>query len=120
MKAATRTTTKTARPVRGKGKPTRAPAATTGSKKAKVNAVPSKPKKESSVPVMQEREERNGVKRPRAGGKCAAVWVYLDSQVAKGKVPTIREVLEYAPVHGWNKNNVSAEFYAWRKFNRPA
>ena len=50
--------------------------------------------KESAAPVKREKlttvgkppkfaqEERNGVKRPKAGGACAAVWAWLDANPA--------------------------------------
>lgn len=70
-----------------------------------------KPKKES-VPKV-EREERNGVKRPKDGGLCAAVWAWLDAHPGA----TIKDAKAAAPENGWNENNVACEFYAWRKFN---
>jgi len=70
-----------------------------------------KPKKES-VPKV-EREERNGVKRPKDGGLCAAVWAWLDAN----PTVTIKDAKAAATDHGWNENNVACEFYAWRKFN---
>lgn len=70
-----------------------------------------KPKKES-VPKV-EREERNGVKRPKDGGLCAAVWAWLDAN----PTATIKDAKAAATDHGWNENNVACEFYAWRKFN---
>jgi hypothetical protein len=59
-----------------------------------------------------EQEERNGVKRPKAGGVCAAVWAWMDANPAA----TLKEAKAAAPAHGWNPNNVSCEFYARRKF----
>lgn len=56
--------------------------------------------------------ERNGVKRPKAGGLCAAVWEWLDAN----PVATLKEAKAEAPKNGWNVNNVSCEFYARRKF----
>ena len=70
-----------------------------------------KAKKDATPKVQQ--EERNGVKRPKPGGLCAAVWAWLDAN----PVATIKEVKAAAPDHGWNVNNVSAEYYQWRKFN---
>ena len=67
----------------------------------------------SSKPSKVEQEERNGVKRPKAGGVCAAVWAWLDANPAA----TLKEAKAVAPAHGWNENNVSCEFYSWRKFN---
>ena len=66
----------------------------------------------SKVPPKVEHEERNGVKRPKAGGVCAAVWAWLDAN----PVATLKEAKAVAPAHGWNENNVSCEFYARRKF----
>lgn len=77
-----------------KAKKTPAPVITTGKPKA-------------------ERGEQNGVKRPRSGGLCAAVWEYLDKH-PKASAKDLREV---APTKGWNVNNVTCEFYQWRKFN---
>lgn len=64
-------------------------------------------------------EVRNGVRRPLKG-KCAEVWATLtavqevsetDSQI------TIADVRALADSHGWNLNNATIEFYAWRKFH---
>lgn len=78
--------------------------------------------KESAAPVKKvttaskvpkvEQEERNGIKRPKAGGVCAAVWAWLDAN----PTATVKEAKAVAPAHGWNENNVSCEFYARRKF----
>ncbi|PLP98743.1 hypothetical protein [Cupriavidus pauculus] len=68
-----------------------------------------------AAPAAAQREERNGVKRPRAGGLCAQVWDWLDAH----PTATVKEVKAAAPAQGWNENNVSCEFYAWRKFSAP-
>ncbi len=57
------------------------------------------------------REERNGVKRPAAGGKCAAVWDYLD------KHPKASPKEAQTALPKLNANNVSIETYSWRKFH---
>lgn len=67
----------------------------------------------TSQAVRSPREERNGVKRPGSGGKCAAVWDYLDLY----PTATAKEVREIAGSMGWNLNNASIEFYQWRKFH---
>lgn len=59
------------------------------------------------------REERNGVKRPGAGGKCAAVWEYLDMNASA----TAKDMREFANSVGWNMNNTLIEYYQWRKFH---
>lgn len=63
--------------------------------------------------IQKEREERNGVKRPSEGTVCGAVWAEFD------KNPEIKasELADLADINGWNRTNVSCEFYAWRKFN---
>ncbi|HHK5321901.1 TPA: hypothetical protein ACQT2O_001275 [Pseudomonas aeruginosa] len=71
----------------------------------------SKPKKAAAPKV--ERVEQNGVKRPKDGGLCAAVWEWLDAHPDS----TIKDAKAAAPENGWNANNVACEFYAWRKFN---
>lgn len=60
------------------------------------------------------RIEQNGVKRPKAGGLCAAVWDYLDAHNEGATAKNIRVVAEQ---NGWNLNNAQIEFYQWRKFN---
>ena len=62
------------------------------------------------------REQRNGVKRPRPGGACAAVWQWLD-QHPGAKLADVRET---TGKKGWNQNNAAIEFYGWRKFNAVA
>ncbi|MBG4275771.1 hypothetical protein [Pseudomonas aeruginosa] len=71
----------------------------------------SKPKKVAAPKV--ERVEQNGVKRPKEGGLCAAVWAWLDAN----PTATIKDAKAAAPENGWNESNVACEFYAWRKFN---
>lgn len=62
--------------------------------------------------IQKEREERNGVKRPSEGTVCGNVWAEFD------KNPEIKasELADLADTNGWNRTNVSCEFYAWRKF----
>lgn len=64
----------------------------------------------SKVPKVE--QEQNGVKRPKAGGLCAAVWAWLDAHPST----TLHEAKAEAVQRGWNPNNVSCEFYARRKF----
>lgn len=66
--------------------------------------------------IEKHREERNGVKRPSAGGKCRAVWDYLDDAAAKGTTPKLADVKAHAEEQGWNIANASIELYQWRKF----
>jgi hypothetical protein len=74
-------------------------------------AVPSTAKAAMKTPAP--RLAQNGVKRPAPGGICAAVWDWLDTNPQA----TVRTLRDLAPARGWNINNVTSEFYSWRKFN---
>jgi hypothetical protein len=84
---------------------------------APVPATTAKPKKAPNALPKSPREERNGVKRPTAGGQCAAVWEALDQMRAAGTVPTPKDAKLWAESVGANANNACIELYQWRKFN---
>jgi hypothetical protein len=67
--------------------------------------------------IEKDREQRNGVKRPSAGGACRAVWDELDAAVQRGTPHTVKTIKLHADCNGWNVNNAAIEFYQWRKFN---
>lgn len=73
----------------------------------------------NGLKIEKDREERNGVKRPSAGGMCRAVWDFCDEQAERGaeNFPTAKSVRAHAELVGWNVNNASIEFYQWRKFH---
>lgn len=80
----------------------------------------SKPKQAAEDKVPREpREERNGVKRPRAGGLCAAVWDFCDhvARTEGASEVTAKVLRQAAEDKGWNENNALIEMYGWRKFN---
>ncbi|WP_327083322.1 hypothetical protein U0039_14990 [Stenotrophomonas maltophilia] len=60
-----------------------------------VQGVTTSKAKKAAAPKV-EREERNGVKRPRAGGLCAAVWAWLDAHpgatIKDAKLPPLTTV----------------------------
>lgn len=81
-------------------------------------AAPVKPEKVTTgskpVPATKiEQDERNGVKRPKIGGVCAAVWAWLDANPGT----SIKEAKTEGETQGWNINNVSCEYYAHRRFH---
>lgn len=76
-------------------------------------ATPSAETERSSTARAQP-EVRNGVRRPAPGGVCRAVWDWLDAN----PMVSPKDAKVAAADHGWNKNNVSAEYYAWRKFRQ--
>ena len=68
----------------------------------------------TGLKIEENREKRNGVTRPSAGGKCRAVWDALDDE---NELPSLKRVRELAILHGWNSANAVIELYHWRKFN---
>ncbi|QXV77189.1 hypothetical protein bas19_0076 [Escherichia phage ChristophMerian] len=83
--------------------------------KATVVEVTTQPAPVAPVKGKTRSETRNGVRRP-IKGKCADVWNALDNMLPNS-VPTIGNVRDLAKANGWNINNATIEFYAWRKFN---
>jgi hypothetical protein len=73
-----------------------------------------KPVKVAKVkaPVVP-RIERNGVKRPKAGGACARVWDHLD---AHGDM-SVADIKAWAATEGLSPGNAACEIYLWRKFS---
>jgi hypothetical protein len=67
----------------------------------------------TGLKIEKDRPERNGIKRPSIGGKCRAIWDFLDTMNG----PTAKMVRAAAEAQGWNPNNAVIEFYQWRKFN---
>ena len=56
--------------------------------------------------------------RPKAGGRCAAVWDQLDAmKLSSGVVPELQSILKIGKRKKWNANNTRVEYYAWRKAN---
>lgn len=53
----------------------------------------------------------DNLKRPKAGGKCAEVWTFLDANPAT----TLKEIKAVAVKRGWSVGNASQEIYAWRR-----
>lgn len=79
---------------------------------------PVKPEKVTTgsklAPTLKaEHDERNGVKRPKVGRACAAVWAWLDANPGA----SVKEAKAEGVTHGWNMNNVSCEYYAHRRFH---
>lgn len=66
--------------------------------------------------IQKDREERvvdgKVLRRPSEGTVCGQVWAEFDAN------PEIKaaDLADLADSKGWNRTNVSCEFYAWRKF----
>lgn len=67
----------------------------------------------TGLKIEPNREKQNGITRPSVGGKCRAVWDWLDAHPAA----TSKDVKAAATEMGWNPGNASIEFYQWRKFH---
>jgi len=65
--------------------------------------------------IEKVRVEQNGVKRPSVGTLCGQVWAALD-EIYASNMPVAADLDKIATDNGWNRNNVSCEFYQWRKF----
>lgn len=71
----------------------------------------------NGITIEKDREERNGIKRPSKGGKCAAVWEECDAYHTINKTaPKPKYMKEWATAQGLNPNNAVIEMYQWRKF----
>lgn len=84
----------------------------------KESATPVKPQKVTTgskpAPTPKvDQDERNGVKRPKEGGVCAAVWAWLDTNPDA----SLKDAKAEGEKLGWNMNNVSCEYYARRRFH---
>lgn len=66
--------------------------------------------------IDKERPRQNGVTRPSANTLCGQVWAALEAIQEKNGVVTSADLPALAETNSWNRNNVSCEFYNWRKF----
>jgi hypothetical protein len=73
--------------------------------------------------IEKDRPLQNGVQMPSAGTACRQVWDALsammvhDESTGLSSVPTAQDIKALGIKNGWNLNNVSIEYYRWRKFN---
>lgn len=70
--------------------------------------------KAKAKPAKVEREERNGVKAPGAGGLCAKAWAMFDKL---GPSTTTQQAAEAATKAKLNPGNARTELLRWRKFH---
>lgn len=68
-------------------------------------------------PVV-EKDERNGVVRPKAGTKTGQVWEIADSISAElGEPAPRRDVMEAGVAAGVNGSTVATQYGRWRKYH---
>ena len=87
-------------------------------KKAKVQKInKAKTAKKAVVTTATPLDEQNGIKRPREGGKCAAVWDAMQAIYEKtGSAPTNADARQWAESTGANVSNAIQEVARYRKF----
>jgi hypothetical protein len=62
--------------------------------------------------------EQNGIRRPKPGGKCAAVWEICDAlSYELQQAVSVKPVIEAAEAAGLNPNMARSNYAVWRKFN---
>ncbi len=61
-----------------------------------------------------EAQEADG--RPVEGGRCRAIWDWLDHQASAGKDTTLAQMKRYAEKRSWNANTARIQFYRWRAY----
>lgn len=67
--------------------------------------------------IQKDREERNGLKRPSAGGICAQLWDLFDAMYAeKGMVPTPKPAKERSAELNLDPTTTQVQLYRWREF----
>lgn len=54
----------------------------------------------------------NGIRRPRSGGVCSAIWEWID----RNRQATFSDIKVVGLKMGWNRNTVLRQFYECRKF----
>ncbi|USL90009.1 hypothetical protein [Vibrio phage vB_VpaS_CHI] len=75
------------------------------------------PAKAEGIKIQKDREERNGVKRPSNGGKCAQLWDLFDAMYAeKGIVPTPKPAKARSAEFDLDPVTTQVQLYRWREF----
>lgn len=73
--------------------------------------------KGEGIKIQKDREERNGVKRPSNGGKCAQLWDLFDAMYAeKGMVPTPKPAKQRSAELSLDPVTTQVQLYRWREF----
>jgi hypothetical protein len=73
--------------------------------------------KGTGLKIQKDREEKNGVKRPSEGGKCATLWALFDTMHSeKGMVPTPKPAKDRSAVIGMDPTTTQVQLYRWREF----
>lgn len=78
---------------------------------------PAKASKATGIKIQKDREERNGIKRPSAGGKCAQLWDLFQKHYDEtGFILTPKPARELSAKQGLDPVTTSVQLYRWRAF----
>lgn len=96
---------------------------TNGKKTVLAEVKPERTASTKGQKIEKNRVTQNGVQMPSAGTVCRAVWDMLSSMMIKNEetsttpVPTAQDIKAVGVTNSLNLNNVSIEYYRWRKFH---
>jgi len=93
-------------------------AAKLAAKQAREAAKAQKLAEKEAAKAAAKMPEQNGVKRPKPGTLCSAVWEIADKiSMETGKPAEVADVIAQAKADGLNEGNARIEFARWRKFH---
>lgn len=93
-------------------------AAKLAAKQAREAAKAQKLAEKEAAKAAAKQPEQNGVKRPKPGTLCGAVWEIADKiSMENGKPAEVADVIAQAKADGLNEGNARIEFARWRKFH---
>jgi hypothetical protein len=74
------------------------------------------PKAAKPAPSVRISADKGQIKRPKAGGKCAAAWDLLDSLVSEGALPDRKTAMAAGAAAGLSPGNIGAEYGNWKRW----
>lgn len=93
-------------------------AAAEAAKAAKVAKAAEKLAIAEAAKTASAQPEQNGVKRPKAGSKCARVWEICDSiSASMGQPAPVDTVLVNSATEGLHQTTTRCQYAHWKKFN---
>ncbi len=73
--------------------------------------------KTEGIKIQKDREERNGIKRPSVGGKCALLWeIFEKHHKETGMILTPKPAKELSAKEGLDPTTTTVQLYRWRDF----
>ncbi len=73
--------------------------------------------KAEGIKIQKDREERNGIKRPSVGGKCALLWDIFEKHYKEtGMILTPKPAKELSAKEDLDPTTTTVQLYRWRDF----